>query len=78
MTAEIDDASTYPYSHCPFCGSAEFFIKERLSGSAEFHFMGDGSEVDNCDMYEGIQDSMVGKHCYCAKCQKALFEVEYE
>lgn len=76
MTAKIDDASTYPYAQCPFCGGKEFYVKQHASGPIYYCFNGDGTEADNTEMYRSVDVVYSSKYCYCSRCKKRLFEVE--
>lgn len=56
---------------CPFCGSTEFYSKQQASGTVRYYKSFDGTEVDNCQMYDSLNYQYSGKR-YCADCDKYL------
>lgn len=65
-----------PISECPHCGSDEgYYIKERFSGTREYHFNYNGQERDNSHFYDTAKGTS-SKYTYCIDCHKRLFKVE--
>jgi len=62
---------------CPYCGSEEFFINQRFTGTCEFRMRFDmnNEDVDNDDMYDNTVYKNIGKYAYCSNCHKRLFPI---
>lgn len=59
-------------SCCPYCGSKEFYTKERYKGNTEFSYRFDGKEGDNSEYFDGAVTTFVSKDIYCFQCRHKL------
>ena len=76
MSLHMDDIDiNQPYSECPYCGSEEFYTKQKVSGKVTYIQRFDGEDADNGEMYDMIRHKTVGKYAYCLECNKRLFKV---
>lgn len=62
-----------PVEKCPYCGSEEFCINQRVSGYVEYHYRFDGDEGENGELHEPLNYTDTGKFAYCTDCRKRLF-----
>ncbi|WP_320958995.1 hypothetical protein [Hungatella effluvii] len=62
-----------PVEKCPYCGSEEFYINERVSGRIEYHYRFDGDEGENGELHEPLNYTDTGKFAYCSCCRKRVF-----
>jgi hypothetical protein len=62
-----------PVEKCPYCGSEEFYINERVSGCIEYHYRFDGDEGENGELHEPLNYTDTGKFAYCSCCRKRVF-----
>ena len=52
---------------CKKCGSSEFVVMYKVKGYSPFRFNTTGEDVNNSDMYEGL-DFRIPKKAYCNDC----------
>lgn len=61
--------------YCPKCGSKEFIVRSKVTGTISNFKSFDGKECENGEMYECL-DYTANKWCICAGCGKRLFKIE--
>lgn len=42
----------YPIDKCPKCGGIDFYVKQKISGYADYHGTLDDSEADNSSLHD--------------------------
>lgn len=58
-------------TECPHCGSVECYTRDRAAGHLNSRYSLDGSEVDNHDLYEGLNIAHA-TFVYCASCDEKI------
>lgn len=66
-----------PIEECPYCGSKEFYINQRVGGCIEYHYRFDGDEGENGQLHESLTYTDIGKFAYCSCCRKRVFKYRY-
>lgn len=61
--------------NCKFCGSEEFYVKEKVTATIEFYYRFDGVEADNSSMHDGLKYKR-HKKAYCNECEKCLGDAD--
>lgn len=72
----VQDIESLSITECPYCGYDEYYIRYRYSGEGVYRYRFDGEEVENGDMYDCLQDKVVGKFAYCCNCEKKIFRIK--
>lgn len=62
-----------PIKKCPYCGSEEFYINQRVSGKVKYHYRFNGEEGENGELHEPLLYTDIGKFAYCTECGKRVF-----
>lgn len=63
---------------CPYCGCKEYYQRERITGETVFYMRFDGTEGDNTDLYEGLENKIISVFAYCAECEKRIARLDQE
>jgi aromatic ring hydroxylase len=61
---------------CPYCGSEEYYTKERYKGECETNHRFDGRITENGAMYDCAEHSYKSKYAWCRNCDRRLFKIE--
>lgn len=61
---------------CPYCGSEEYYIKQRYKGVCNYNMRFDGKEAENGGMWEDASFINTSKYAWCSECNKRLFKIE--
>ena len=68
----------YPVDKCPKCGGADFYIKQKISGSCERYGTLDGTQADNSSLHDYLNYRTISKYARCVDCKTKLFEITDE
>lgn len=61
---------------CPYCGSEEYYIKQRYKGTCHYYMRFDGQVTENGEMHQGASYKTTSKFAWCSECHKKLFELD--
>lgn len=65
----------YPIEKCPKCGGVDFYVKQRISGTANYYDTLDGSKTDNSSLHDNLSYKTTSKYATCVDCKKKLFKI---
>lgn len=63
---------------CPYCGSQEYYIKQRFSGVCNYYMRFDGKETENGGLHSNADYKCTSKYAWCRECNKRLFKLDYK
>jgi hypothetical protein len=71
--------SKFPITECPHCGNDEFYVKQKVSGTIDYHYKLDGSrDAYNGEYIDNLKYATISKYTYCNNCNKRLFKITGE
>lgn len=71
----VHDMNDPDISECPYCGHDEYYIKMHYSGNGICRHRFDGESAENGDLYDCLNNTIVGKFAYCCNCDRRIFRI---
>ena len=68
-------AYKYPIEQCPKCGGIDFYVKQKIRGSAERYETLDGTTADNSSLHDFLSYKTTSKYARCVDCNTKLFKI---
>lgn len=69
----VQDLGSPNLKECPYCGSDEFYYKQKMSGMGNMFVRYDGETAENGDMHDCLKYTPIGKFAYCGICHNRVF-----